>query len=68
MHKKKALVFAAAVLTAFAVGCTLVYSTTGKVGLAGFFGYVLCSLAVLSSLLTAIISGVLKREGQKSER
>lgn len=68
MHKKNALILTAVMLTAFAVGCALVYSTTGKVGVAGFFGYVLCSLSVLSSLLAVIISAVLKREGQKSER
>ncbi|MGN0523144.1 MAG: hypothetical protein ACI4IG_02610 [Eubacterium sp.] len=56
------------VIITFAIGCLLVHLNIGKFGLCAFFGYLLCTAAILIAIVALSTVLVFKGERKGYER
>lgn len=68
MKRKKELIVFLLSAAAFIIGGILVNLNTGKVGVLGFSGYILCTAAILALIFDAAVYIVLKGEEKKDEK
>lgn len=68
MKRKKEFIVSLLSTAAFIIGSILVNLNTGKVGVLGFSGYILCTAAILTLIYAAAVCIVLKSEEKKNEK
>ncbi len=68
MNQKTHIINFIVSLVIFTVGRVLVGANSGRLGLTGFAGYILCLFAILISICTIAVIIALKSEEKRNER